>query len=413
MKNFIKTTILVISLISTDCFSQNLQDSFYTTKPNGMGGAFNSIANDKNTVWFNPAGISRMRRARSRKKLHIVNFPNLQATWNENGESYVASMIGGGSDEGISSIISDNATEFSTENIFANVGLFPMIGFDTKKRGQTPMIIGAYAQTRLTSIIDTSDISSGTTTASTAALADVGVMYDIAWNTKSNLFSMGLQVRGIKRYDYQDILSTDVLLDQDALLERMKEYSNSTIGVALDFGFIWTFADIWLPTLAFSVMNAPLSCHEDYLNPFSMTRQTVCGTVFQGDIKNNDAISLVDPTNIMLGVSMTPRITRKVGFRIALEAHNLKPEVGEQNWGLSDVSFARKIHAGLELFYGNPLEPNKFSLVTGFKQGYITYGVNMRLGALELAYANYSEDISNTTESRQDQRQIVELSLQF
>ena len=59
MKNFIKTTILVISLISTDCFSQNLQDSFYTTKPNGMGGAFNSIANDKNTVWFNPAGISR------------------------------------------------------------------------------------------------------------------------------------------------------------------------------------------------------------------------------------------------------------------------------------------------------------------------------------------------------------------
>ena len=105
---------------------------------------------------------------------------------------------------------------------------------------------------------------------------------------------------------------------------------------------------------------------------------------------------------------MTPRITRKVGFRVALEMHHINLEVGDQNWGLTDVSLARKLHGGIEIFVGNPLDPSPFSITAGVNQSYLTYGINIKLGLLELAYAKYSEDVSTTNTSREDVRHSAE-----
>ena len=151
-------------------------------------------------------------------------------------------------------------------------------------------------------------------------MLEIGGLFDIAYNTQSNLFSIGLQVRGAKRNDFEDVLSSEILLDQSQLLNRLRDYSNSTFGAALDAGMLWTFADLWFPTLAVSIMDLPISCKQNYLNPFSMTRQEVCGTVYQGEVKNKDALALVDPMNLMVGISMTPRITRNVGFRVSRDA---------------------------------------------------------------------------------------------
>ena len=74
MLDFIKAVFFFFFLSSTAGYAQNLQDDFYTVRPKGMGGAFVSIANDKNAVWYNPAGIARMRRSRARRKLHIFTF---------------------------------------------------------------------------------------------------------------------------------------------------------------------------------------------------------------------------------------------------------------------------------------------------------------------------------------------------
>lgn len=413
MSKLIKSIFLLFCLVSSGAYAQDLQDKFYTVRPKGMGGAFVSIANDKNAVWYNPAGVARMRRSRSRRKLHVFTIPNVQASWNESGLNYITSMAKGGGDEGLSDILTGAGSSVGTDNIFANVGAFPLVGFDVKKRGQSPFVVGAYGQSRITSVVDTADLASPNTTAATQAFVDVGGLFDIAFNTKSNLFSFGLQIRGAKRNDFEDVLSSEILLDETLLMDRLREFSNSTFGLAVDAGMLWTFADLWFPTLAISMMDLPISCKQNYLNPFSMTRQEVCGTVYTGDVKNEDALALVDPTNLMVGLSMTPRLSRNVGLRIAVEMHNINLEVGKQNWGLSDISLARKIHAGFELFFGNPLVPPPFSLTAGLNQGYPTYGINMKLGFLELAYAKYSEDISTTSTSREDVRHIAEFSFEF
>ncbi len=413
MSDLIKSVLLLVSLVSSEVYAQNLQDKFYTVRPKGMGGAFASIANDKNAVWFNPAGIARMRKSRSNRKLHIFSFPNVQANWNQNGLNYITAMASGGDDEGLSDILTGNDSSFGTENIFADVGAFPLIGFDMKKKGQAPIIIGFYGQSKISSVVDTADLSSSNTTAATQAMLEVGALFDIAYNNQSNLFSIGLQLRAAKRNDFEDVLSSEILLDKSQLMDSLKKYSNSTFGLALDAGMLWTFADLWFPTLAISIMDLPVSCKQKYLNPFSMTRQEVCGTVYQGDVKNEDSLAIVDPTNLMIGLSMTPRLTRNVGLRVALEMHNINLEVGEQNWGLSDIPLARKMHAGIELFFGNPLVPPPFSLTAGVNQGFLTYGINIKLGFVELGYAKYSENISTTSTTSEDERHIAELSFEF
>ena len=48
----------------------------------------------------------------------------MQATVNKNGYDYLSSVMGS-DNESMAEIISENSSEFSSENIFANLGLFP------------------------------------------------------------------------------------------------------------------------------------------------------------------------------------------------------------------------------------------------------------------------------------------------
>ena len=146
MLDFIKAVFFLFFLSSTAGYAQNLQDDFYTVRPKGMGGAFVSIANDTNAGWYNPAGIARMRRSRARRKLHIFTFPNLQAAWNASGLNYTSTIVSGNDEQALSDIVADTSDTLGAQNIFANVSAFPLIGFDTSKGSQAPIIIGAFVQ---------------------------------------------------------------------------------------------------------------------------------------------------------------------------------------------------------------------------------------------------------------------------
>ena len=100
-------------------------------------------------------------------------------------------------------------------------------------------------------------------------------------------------------------------------------------------------------------------------------------------------------------------------MRVALELHHINLEVGDQNWGLTDVSWQRKVHGGLEFFVGNPLLPPKFSVTAGYNQGFYTAGLNMNLGFLALAASTYAEDVSTSSTPREDRKFSVDLSLEF
>ena len=85
--------ILILVLFGPLCtYGEELPEAFYAVRPAGMGGAFTAVADDPNSVWTNPAGISRIRKARARSKVHMVSFPNAVVGGNQQGLAFYAKV---------------------------------------------------------------------------------------------------------------------------------------------------------------------------------------------------------------------------------------------------------------------------------------------------------------------------------
>ncbi len=296
-------------------YSQDTPNHFFPVRPLGIGNAFTAVANDENAIWMNPAGIARIRKARSRKKFHLSQLPNLGIGGNSDASSIYSGLeqqSSGGKD---ASAIIDQSSNLGEDPLWVMAQIWPIMMFDF---GNMPTAFGAYSNTRAVINIDSDD----STLAHTEFITDVGGVMSFAFTNKTNRFSSGFTVRSISRYAFENTLTVATLIDKEAMQDLVNDEANQSSAVAVDWGTIFTFADFWYPTIGVSILNLPLGCKENYLNPFSKLRETVCGTVFTGDFSNEDATSTVDPTDIRFGFSIAPRITRKVGLRLAADLHH-------------------------------------------------------------------------------------------
>lgn len=402
------TLLILTPLVSEALKAQEIPESFHPVRPMAMGGAFTAVANDENAVWTNPAGVSRIRKARSRGVVNLVKFPNAIAGANTAGRTFYTSITQAGDEETAAAISEASQNEAIADKPFwAMAAAFPMMMFDFGR--QLASVLGAFSHTTMKAVID-SDNPQQTTT---EVVSDIGGVLSFSVTNHSNRFNLGFQVRSIGRYAFEDTIATTTLFDDKELETVLKENSNQSVGLAVDAGMMFTLADFWFPTIGISVLNAPLSCKKDYLNPFSKTRETVCGTVFSGSFANPDAISTVDPTDIRAGISITPRITRKIALRIALDAHHIHTTSGDNNYGLSDIPVLKTLHGGVELITGNPLLPSPFSVAVGLSQGYYTMGASVRLSFLSLDIATFGRDISSDDNPQEDRRVMGGFSLDF
>ena len=405
--NALKKQVLTVLLLlaASSAFGQEIPEHYHPVRPMAMGGAFTAIANDENAVWTNPAGVSRIRKARSRSVVNLIKFPNAVVGANASGQAF-SKLMQTNTDDTASSI-AENAEELQAKPFWAMGGAFPMMMFDFGR--QFAAVTGGFAHTTLKAAVDTED----PLISSTQVISDVGGVASFSLTNKSNRLNFGFQLRTIGRYAYEDVVATTDLIDTAVMQEKLKNDSNRSAALGVDLGFMWTLGDFWYPTVGISVLNAPLGCKEEYLNPFSKQRETVCGTKFTGSFANPDAISTIDPTDIRIGFSITPRLGRKIGLRIAADIHHFHVASGENNYGLSEIPILKKIHAGVELFTGNPLTPSPISVSMGMSQGYYTMGAALRLSFLSLDIATFGRDISTTESPQEDRRIMGGLSIDF
>ncbi|NRA65011.1 MAG: hypothetical protein HRU19_11055 [Pseudobacteriovorax sp.] len=402
--NLVKLFSILLLLIglSTGVLAQETPESYVPVRSNGMGGAFTAISNDENAVWTNPAGIARIRKARSRSTVNLFKFPNISAGANGSSREFLSGISESGNAENAQSL-SDEASSLSRNPLWSMLSLFPMIMLDV---GALPSIMGAYSHTRLKAIIDEDD----NTLARAEAISDVGGVFGASITTRTNRVNFGFNLRYLSRFAYEETLTLADLQNPNTLQTRIKENSNKSTALAVDLGFLWTFADFWFPTIGIAMFNAPTGCQDNYLNPFSKTRQKICGTVFTGDIANPDALSTVDPTDLRVGISITPRFSRKLAARIAIDMHHLHFASGEQNFGLEDVPFRKQIHAGAEFFSGNPLLPAPFSVAVGVNQGFYSMGFTIRTSFFSLEFTSYGKNVSTTDTPLEDRRYLAAIS---
>ncbi|MBI2602136.1 MAG: hypothetical protein HYW48_03690 [Deltaproteobacteria bacterium] len=391
---------------------QELPEHFLPVRPIGMGGAFTAIANDQNSIWTNPAGIGRIRKHRSRKHLHLLSVPNLVGGVNDQAQSFYGSFKTAGAENSgadaaanVKTAIENTAT--IDKPIWARAAINP-VAFVEITRG-TPGVFSLFSNTRLKIQVDKDDTSS----AQVESVSDTGAVLGIGLTNNTNRHNLGLQVRPIFRFAYDERVDLETLTNTSEMQKRILTEGNTVSAVALDLGWMWTFADYWFPSVGVSVLNVPTGCRQNFLNPFTELRETICGTTFKGSINNEESLFLVDPTDIRVGVSLTPRIFHKVALRFAVDVHHLYLSSGDTYYGLPGAEPIKTVHGGIELFIGNPLLLHPFSARLGVSQGFVTTGVTLRVGPVFLEFASYGQDISAETTSKEDRRTLFALSLEL
>lgn len=395
----------VIIFAAQPVLGQEVPVSFVPIRSNGMGGAYTAIANDENSVWTNPAGIARVRKARSRSVVHVVKLPNIMVGANTSSREFISGISEQGNQSNAESL-SSQASSLSENPLWSSLSMLPMIMVDM---GGVPTAIGGYSHTTLKAVIDSDNAEE----ANVEAVSDVGGLWGMSFTSRTNRINFGFNIRYLARYAFEETMALSDLQSASTLQARIKSNSNKSTASAIDLGFMWTFADFWFPTIGLAVYNAPTGCKKNYLNPFSQTRETVCGTVFSGDIVNPDALSTIDPTDIRLGISITPRLSRKFGARIGIDLHHLHVANGSQNYGLRDIPISKSLHVGIEFFTGNPLTPSPFTVSFGYNQGFYSMGASLRLSFLSLDFATFGRDISADDTPIEDRRVMVGLSFDY
>ncbi len=395
----------VISACATASMATEIPEHYTSPRAEGMGNAFTSIANDENSVWTNPAGLCRIRKPRSKDFLHAARFPNIAVGANSKAQTFYQDIMS--AEDAISDSIAENDAELGAGGtLWAGSSVFPNLIVDINR---TPVLAGGYSFNR-NAVYVTSDAPES---AQIESVSDFGGILAISLPNRTNLFSVGASVRYVERFAWEETVPTDELADSAALQERFQAGYNQTTGYGLDVGMIYTMADFWYPTFGISVLDVPLGCKEKYLNPFSKMRETVCGTVFSGTFYNEDAVSMVDATDVRVGFSIMPRLARGVSLRLAADAHHIPINTGTQVYGLQGIEVSKLIHGGAELFLGNPLAQSNFSLRAGARQGFWTAGASMSFAYMLLEVATYGVDVSSTSKAVEDRRTLANFSFIF
>ena len=391
--------------LSSYAKAEEVPEHFTPVRAIGMGGAFTAVANDESSVWTNPAGIARSRKARSRKTLNVTKVPNIIAGANSEARNFY-SGFSSSQDKSVENVVAE-MDELGDKPFWARAALFPVTLFDVAK--DSPMAFGMYSNTNIKAVIAKETPEE----ARIEAVSDFGSVITFGMTNPSNRFNAAVQVRPIWRYAYEDRIPSEDLANKSTMQSRMKDDANRSQGLGVDFGMMYTIADFWYPTIGLAALNLPTGCKEDYLNPFTEKRQAVCGTKYTGSFGNKDALSTVDPTDLRVGLSITPRLGRKLAMRFALDAHQLPVGTPEQSYGLQGIEVSKLLHAGVELFAGNPLEISPFSVRAGYSQGFVTTGASVKLSFVAFEFAYYGRDVSSSSTPIEDRRYLGSFSFDF
>lgn len=396
MPKFFLFVIGIILLVPL-CLAEELPEHFFPIKPLAIGGAYTAIANDQNAIWTNPAGITRVKKARSRKKFHLIQFPNIIGGANQNGPDFYKLTKNDGS-----SIPSE--ASIKKADAWAAASAYPMMIFSI---GSTDVAVTMYTHSTLNASVD----SVNTTLANVKAISDIGGVLTLGWANRTNRFSSAIQLRPVNRFAYEKTLPMSVLGDNGELQSNFKSGANKSTALAIDAGVLMTFADFWYPTLGLSILNAPSGgCKKDFLNPYSKLRENVCGTVYQGSFSNPEAVSTVDPTDIRIGFSISPRLARRFGMRLALDVHHFYLANGENSYGFDGVATLKKTHGGIQFYTGNPLLPSPITVSFGMGQGLLSAGFSVDIGGIVIEAATFGTDVSSDPSPKEDRRAIVGIS---
>lgn len=370
---WLKPAILATSTLASLTVSAQLAEArssehwtHYGLRPLGMGNAYVAVADDFNALFYNPAGLARLKSW----DFEIIN-PFVMATSNVKGlVADAQNNVKSGSTLSTLELLEKH----TGENFGVGLGLTPHFVFRGFGVG-----IGIEAGVQAEFHRDvTVDLDTGLRVVLPIAFAKN------FWNER---ISVGAAVKLRARAGVDQNFSID---DIEAFQKSknnsptpgqenrdLEDYVQAGTGYGADIGILFTPTKVMEPTLGISVTDIGGTSYDAY---------DVAGS------------SLGAPelqlASVNVGVSAKPWKGEWSYLTTAIDMHSIN----------QPYSFSKKLSLGVEGGLGNILK-----VQTGLYQGYMTAGLQFDVGLLNLRILTYAEEIGTSAGYRPDRRVAAQL----
>ena len=346
-------------------FGRDVAWTAYGLRPLAMGNAFVSVADDFNALYYNPAGLARLKDWSG----ELIN-PSFEFSKNLPSAIHDATTLTNNSSDSAKSVM-DLLEKQTGQNYHVAVGWTPHLIFKNFGFGLSLQIVGDMEFHRYPSV----DLDFG---------PRIIVPISIAHNFLEDRLSVGFTVKGRAtggvnhEFSIQDIQAFQSNKSSDST--NLTDFVEGGTAVGADAGLLFTPIKYMEPTLGISVTD------------IGGTPYKVVNVSGKAKIGAPPPV----PSSINAGVSCKPWSTEHAYLLTAVDMHSIN----------QPFSFSKKLNAGLELGLGSI-----FKVETGLHQGYLSGGMQFDVGLLSLRLVSYAEELGTVAGTTESRRYALQLKL--
>ncbi len=332
-------------------------------RPLGMGNAFVAVADDFNALFYNPAGIARL-------KSWDGEFLNPQLTVSKGLGDLASAVQKAGKSSSTSSTL-DLIEKNTGESYHAGLGLTPHLIF--------PGFGFAIGLDLSSTMLFHRDISIDLD----AGLRAI-VPFVFAMNFLDERLSIGLGVKararaGVDREFSMEDIQAFQKKESDSNGKELADYVFTGLGVGADVGVLFTPTKTMEPTLGVSISD-------------------IGGTPYKDVATGKEKLGRPDTQlpSVNVGMSMKPIQKDRIYVLTAVDMHSIN----------LPTSFSKKLNLGAEFGFGSIVK-----LQAGLYQGYLTAGTQLDVGLINLRVVTYSEELGAVAGFKEDRRYALQIKL--
>ncbi|MCP3921026.1 MAG: hypothetical protein GY714_00425 [Desulfobacterales bacterium] len=349
--------LIIICFAFNTAHSAELKSFFKGVRPLGMGNAFTAVADDKNVLFYNPAGLAKLQKF----EFALID-PIIEVSKN------TIDLIDDARD-----IDTDNTTEVTNlmrtylgKHQHLRVSVTPGFGFRVDNIG---FMITAFAQ----GVVDIEVHNAVYPTADLYYRQDLGVMGGTGMEFEFiHGLKLGLTFRALQRSIVDESYSA-IEISDDNFTDNVKDDKETNEDYYMDFGMIYTL-------------------------PFKRFFHTDIGVVYQNVDAPGHEEKIGIEKQLNVGIAME-RYFKQSSLLVAFDYRDVSNKTSD------DDDIWKRLHAGIEWSF--PM----FALRAGVSQGYLTFGTTMDFGILIIDAATYGEEIGSYSGQKVDRRYVIQLQI--
>ena len=330
--------------------AQESPSLFRGVRPLGMGGAFLTVSNDENALFYNPAGLNDVQSAHAA----IIN-PYVAVSKDSIG--FVQDLVDlEGTDE---TAVADFLNQHVGEHQHSQVALFP--SFYTRN-----LAVGLLGS----AVMDLEVRNTANPEVVTDAKVDAAGLVGLAHGFRQQRIQVGVTGKYVRREGVRKTFqAADIVVDFDPFADRSHDTD-----FAFDLGTKFNFPVLFRPSVALVLQNI-------------------------GDL-DFGALGVI-PQQVGVGVGFHPDFAG-LSNTVALDIQDVTEQVP------GDDDLYKRIHLGAEIRF-----PRIVAVQAGINQGYYTFGGSLDFRILKVAAATYAEEVGTFAGQRGDRRYVAQLTLGF